>query len=129
MPDFDDDDDLPPPPPPLEDYYGQLHQHHRHHHHHISSAVILEKEKNGRKSDKNHKLQHNGSIYSNTVRNYPYNKHSHTKSSRAESVLSTDSDIRFTRRKLGDNQKCGCALIAGFLLTLLFAGAIVYISC
>ncbi|XP_050079805.1 uncharacterized protein LOC126567626 [Anopheles maculipalpis] len=52
----------------------------------------------------------------------------HPKSSRAESVLSSDSDIRFTRRKLGDNQKCGCALIAGFLLILLCAGAIVYVG-
>ncbi|XP_053678140.1 uncharacterized protein LOC128728538 [Anopheles nili] len=52
----------------------------------------------------------------------------HAKSSRAESVLSSDSDIRFTRRKLGDNQKCGCALIAGFLLILLCAGAIVYVG-
>lgn len=48
---------------------------------------------------------------------------------RTESVLSTDSDIRFTRKKLGDNQRCGCALIAGFLIILLLAGTIVYLGC
>ncbi|XP_030378692.1 uncharacterized protein LOC115627212 [Scaptodrosophila lebanonensis] len=47
---------------------------------------------------------------------------------KSESVLSTDSDIRFTRRKLGDSQKCGCAVIAGFLIALLVAGAFVYVG-
>lgn len=56
----------------------------------------------------------------------------HSRSSKAESVLSTmssDSDIRFTRKKLGDNQKCGCALIAGFLVVLLLAATLFYIGC
>lgn len=48
---------------------------------------------------------------------------------KTESVLSTDSDIRFTRRKLGDSQKCGCAVIAGFLVALLVAGVFVYVGC
>ncbi|XP_063704852.1 uncharacterized protein LOC134834199 [Culicoides brevitarsis] len=55
----------------------------------------------------------------------------HSRSSKAESVLSTlssDSDIRFTRKKLGDNQKCGCALIAGFLVVLLLAATLFYIG-
>lgn len=43
--------------------------------------------------------------------------------------MSTDSDIRFTRRKLGDSQRCGCAVIAGFLVTLLLAGVCVYFGC
>lgn len=57
--------------------------------------------------------------------------HSHNNGLRrkSESVLSTDSDIRFTRRKLGDGQKCGCAVIAGFLIALLVAGAFVYVGC
>lgn len=44
-------------------------------------------------------------------------------------MLSSDSDIRFTRKNLGENEKCGCALIAGFLAALLLAGAIIYIGC
>lgn len=49
---------------------------------------------------------------------------------RTDSVLSSsDSDIRFTRKNLGENEKCGCALIAGFLASLLLAGAIIYIGC
>lgn len=59
--------------------------------------------------------------------------HTHTNGGgnrrKSESVLSTDSDIRFTRRKLGDSQKCGCAVIAGFLVALLVAGAFVYVGC
>lgn len=50
-------------------------------------------------------------------------------SRRTESVLSCDSDIRFTRKKLGDSQRCGCALIAGFLLILLLSGVAVYFGC
>ena len=48
---------------------------------------------------------------------------------KTESVLSTDSDIRFTRRKLGDTQKCGCVVIAGFLIFLLFLGTTLYVGC
>lgn len=44
-------------------------------------------------------------------------------------LSSSDSDIRFTRKNLGDNERCGCALIAGFLAALLLAGAIIYIGC
>uniref|UniRef100_A0A1B0FR42 Atrial natriuretic peptide-converting enzyme n=1 Tax=Glossina morsitans morsitans TaxID=37546 RepID=A0A1B0FR42_GLOMM len=47
---------------------------------------------------------------------------------KTESVLSTDSDIRFTRRKLGDSQKCGCAVIAAILVGLLIVGAFVYVG-
>lgn len=56
----------------------------------------------------------------------PHQHHSHGRKS--ESVLSTDSDIRFTRRKIGDSQKCGCVVISGFLVALLVAGAFVYIG-
>uniref|UniRef100_A0A336LL32 CSON010371 protein n=1 Tax=Culicoides sonorensis TaxID=179676 RepID=A0A336LL32_CULSO len=58
-------------------------------------------------------------------------RHHSSRSTKAESVLSTistDSDIRFTRKKLGDNQKCGCALIAGFLIVLLLAAALFYLG-
>lgn len=56
-------------------------------------------------------------------------QHNHGLRRKSESVLSTDSDIRFTRRKLGDGQKCGCAVIAGFLIALLVAGIFVYVGC
>ncbi|XP_037920886.1 uncharacterized protein LOC119657837 isoform X1 [Hermetia illucens] len=54
--------------------------------------------------------------------------HKNTHGRKTESVLSTDSDIRFTRRKLGDSQKCGCAVVATFLVALLVAGIFVYIG-
>ncbi|KAL9692665.1 hypothetical protein quinque_016441 [Culex quinquefasciatus] len=73
-------------------------------------------------------LHHKGSNGGGHHHHHHHHHHRHSKSSRADSVLSSDSDIRFTRRKLGDNQKCGCALIAGFLLILLFAGVIVYVG-
>lgn len=44
----------------------------------------------------------------------------------ASSILSSDSDIRFTRRKLSPQCKCGCCIIASFLLLLLAAAAAVY---
>lgn len=46
-----------------------------------------------------------------------------------DSMISSDSDIRFTRRKLGDSQRCGCAVIAGFLIFTLFATVVGYIGC
>ncbi|GAB0099413.1 uncharacterized protein DMENIID0001_152690 [Sergentomyia squamirostris] len=69
----------------------------------------------------------NGKIKSDLLGSYSNGKYSY-RGRRSESVMSTDSDIRFTRRKLGENERCGCALIAGFLATLLLAGAIVYIG-
>lgn len=48
---------------------------------------------------------------------------------KSESIMSSDSDIRFTRKKLGDNQRCGCMLIASFLVLLLVAGLILYAGC
>ncbi|XP_055390020.1 uncharacterized protein LOC129619000 [Condylostylus longicornis] len=47
---------------------------------------------------------------------------------KSESVLSTDSHIRFTRRKLKDSQKFGCIVIAGFLVALLLASIFVYLG-
>jgi hypothetical protein len=44
------------------------------------------------------------------------------------SILSSDSDIRFTR-KLGAHYRCGCCILAGFLLFLLVAAAAVYLGC
>ncbi|XP_055708998.1 uncharacterized protein LOC129805244 [Phlebotomus papatasi] len=69
----------------------------------------------------------NEKVKSDLLGSYSNAKHSY-RGHRSESVMSTDSDIRFTRRKLGENERCGCALIAGFLATLLLAGAIVYIG-
>uniref|UniRef100_A0A1V1FKK9 Putative serine protease 38 n=1 Tax=Reticulitermes speratus TaxID=60591 RepID=A0A1V1FKK9_9NEOP len=43
------------------------------------------------------------------------------------SILSSDSDIRFTR-KLGVHYRCGCCILAGFLLFLLLAAAAVYLG-
>ncbi|CAH1156249.1 unnamed protein product [Phaedon cochleariae] len=56
--------------------------------------------------------------------------HSGTKQYRrsASSILSSDSDIRFTRKKLTSQYKCGCCIIATFLLFLLLAGAAVYLG-
>ncbi|XP_025837341.1 atrial natriuretic peptide-converting enzyme, partial [Agrilus planipennis] len=46
----------------------------------------------------------------------------------SSSILSSDSDIRFTRRKLSSQYKCGCCIIAAFLLLLLLASASVYVG-
>ncbi|KAK7865066.1 hypothetical protein R5R35_007193 [Gryllus longicercus] len=43
------------------------------------------------------------------------------------SILSSDSDIRFTRQ-LGSHYRCGCWILAGFLLFLLVVAACVYIG-
>ncbi|KAJ8918592.1 hypothetical protein NQ315_013097 [Exocentrus adspersus] len=44
------------------------------------------------------------------------------------SILSSDSDIRFTRKKLTSQYRCGCCIIATFLLLLLLAAFAVYIG-
>lgn len=44
------------------------------------------------------------------------------------SILSSDSDIRFTR-KLGGQYRCGCCVLAAFLLFLLFSGVSIYLGC
>ncbi|XP_030768366.1 atrial natriuretic peptide-converting enzyme [Sitophilus oryzae] len=44
------------------------------------------------------------------------------------SILSSDSDIRFTRGKLTSQTRCGCCIIATFLLFLLLAAASVYVG-
>ncbi|XP_066594436.1 atrial natriuretic peptide-converting enzyme [Prorops nasuta] len=43
------------------------------------------------------------------------------------SILSSDSDIRFTR-KLGGQYRCGCCVLAAFLLFLLFSGLSIYLG-
>lgn len=43
------------------------------------------------------------------------------------SILSSDSDIRFTR-KLGSQYRCGCCVLAAFLLFLLFSGVSIYLG-
>lgn len=47
----------------------------------------------------------------------------------ASSILSCDSDIRFTRKKLSSQYRCGCCLIAIFLTLMLVAAASVYVGC
>uniref|UniRef100_A0A6P7FDN8 Atrial natriuretic peptide-converting enzyme n=1 Tax=Diabrotica virgifera virgifera TaxID=50390 RepID=A0A6P7FDN8_DIAVI len=44
------------------------------------------------------------------------------------SIISSDSDIRFTRKKLTSQYKCGCCIIAIFLLFLLLAAVGVYLG-
>ncbi|XP_060529416.1 atrial natriuretic peptide-converting enzyme [Cylas formicarius] len=44
------------------------------------------------------------------------------------SILSSDSDIRFTRKKLSAQTRCGCIIIAIFLLFLLLAAVSVYVG-
>ncbi|XP_055595404.1 uncharacterized protein LOC129746008 [Uranotaenia lowii] len=103
---------------------------------HRNSSTSENNSPNGKSSGGGHHHQHRSNGLNGHKGHHHHHHHHHhrpshhgtTKSSRADSVLSSDSDIRFTRRKLGDNQKCGCALIAGFLLILLFAGVIVYVG-
>lgn len=153
-PESDDNDSLPPPPPPEDDpYFDDLSPppglNHLNHLDTLpqtttipagTTATGLSPEKSRKQhrssSDAKHHhrnggngLHHKGSNGGGHHHHHHHHHHRHSKSSRADSVLSSDSDIRFTRRKLGDNQKCGCALIAGFLLILLFAGVIVYVGC
>ncbi|XP_055622880.1 uncharacterized protein LOC129766374 isoform X2 [Toxorhynchites rutilus septentrionalis] len=153
-PESDDFDSLPPPPPPEDDSsYFDEHpppNHHLHHHAHMNHLNTLDTgtrvdttpekvRKHRSNSDISQSKHHNhrsngggGGLHHKSSNGHQHHHHHHhhrhSKSSRADSVLSSDSDIRFTRRKLGDNQKCGCALIAGFLLILLFAGVIVYVG-
>lgn len=148
-PDSDDCDSLPPPPPPEDDpYFDDLHSpttlHHNGHLHHLNLSLDTsphgdsspEKPRKHRSNSDSSQTKHhrNGGLHHKSSNGHHHHHHHHhhhrhpNKNSRADSVLSSDSDIRFTRRKLGDNQKCGCALIAGFLLILLFAGVIVYVG-
>lgn len=95
----------------------QLHQQqssHHHHHHH-------------RHQPQRHESTSTRRHDSCSSRDYQSNFNpSHHKS---ESIMSSDSDIRFTRKKLGDNQRCGCIVITGFLVALLIAGLVLYAAC
>lgn len=96
---------------------GQCARHHNHKSYHNHNC--MSKEVNDANSN------HNGHGH---VHSHIHHKHSSSRK-KAESVLSTDSDLRFTRRKLGDNQKCGCAVFAGFLVALLLTSILVYAGC
>ncbi|CRL04550.1 CLUMA_CG017622, isoform A [Clunio marinus] len=93
----------------LNDLNDQILNSQRHHHHHMmprtSSAFTDETQ-----SICSHDFRHN------------YNASHH----KSDSIMSSDSDIRFTRKKLGDNQRCGYILIFSFLLMLLISGLIFY---
>ncbi|CAG9761004.1 unnamed protein product [Ceutorhynchus assimilis] len=54
------------------------------------------------------------------------NSRRHRKS--PSSIISSDSDIRFTRGKLTSQTRCGCCIIAIFLCFLLLAAASVYVG-
>lgn len=60
----------------------------------------------------------------NSVGSHDFRNNFNPSYHKTESIMSSDSDIRFTRKKLGDNQRCGCIIIAGFLVMLLVAGLI-----
>lgn len=81
---------------------------HRHQHHH-------------------HDIQRNNST--STEMSHDFRRNFNPSHHKSESIMSSDSDIRFTRKKLGDNQRCGCIVIAGFLVMLLVAGLILYAGC
>lgn len=83
----------------------------RHHHHHVLRN-------NSTSTDRR-----NSSCSQDFRNNFNPSHH------KSESIMSSDSDIRFTRKKLGDNQRCGCLLIAGFLVMLLIAGLVLYAGC
>nr|CAI5828671.1 unnamed protein product [Callosobruchus analis] len=42
------------------------------------------------------------------------------------SIISSDSDIRFTRKKLTAKHKCGCCIVATFILLLLLAALAIF---
>ncbi|XP_067641759.1 uncharacterized protein [Eurosta solidaginis] len=132
-------------------------RHHKLHHNHSHNGgnSNISNNNNSSNSNGNMKTNSNGSIANGSLANgladlchhqlanIPTHEQGHNHTTHAncggggrgsghrrksESVLSTDSDIRFTRRKLGDSQKCGCAVIASFLVALLVAGAFVYVG-
>lgn len=81
----------------------------RHHHHHVQ--------------------RNNSTGTDRSACSQDYRINSNPSHHKTESIMSSDSDIRFTRKKLGDNQRCGCILIAGFLVMLLIAGLLLYAGC
>lgn len=108
--------------PPKVFHNTRCTRHHKAHHSHSHNSLSND----GSSNDFSHLNDAGGGHRGHHIHHIP-NGHGHRK--KTESVLSTDSDIRFTRRKLGDSQKCGCAVIAGFLVALLVAGAFVYVGC
>lgn len=94
----------------------------------VAAGIASDSSGSQQQRDREHHHQHHFYHMHNNSHSHPHG-HSHGLRCKSESVLSTDSDIRFTRRKLGDSQKCGCAVIAGFLIALLVAGVFVYVGC
>ncbi|XP_064555858.1 uncharacterized protein LOC135440544 isoform X3 [Drosophila montana] len=110
-------------------------RHHKPHHTHsngggvaVAATVASVPGADQRDGDRHHQHQAQQQHHLHHMHSHSHNHAHHGLRRKSESVLSTDSDIRFTRRKLGDSQKCGCAVIAGFLIALLVAGAFVYIG-
>lgn len=75
----------------------------------------------GGKSERNHNSWSTSSKVNGTTSTRQYRRS-------ASSILSSDSDIRFTRKKLTSQYRCGCCLIASFLVLLLAAAAAVYVG-
>jgi hypothetical protein len=91
----------------------QIHRPHHHHHHH-SHAVVVQRSSSGVTCVDRQ----------NSLSSHDYRGNFNPSYQKTESIMSSDSDIRFTRKKLGDNQRCGCIVIAGFLVMLLVAGLV-----
>jgi hypothetical protein len=96
----------------LNDQILNSQQIHRPHHHHHHNHVVVQR-------SSSNCVDRQSSMGSHDFRNNFNPSYQKT-----ESIMSSDSDIRFTRKKLGDNQRCGCIIIAGFLVMLLVAGLI-----
>ncbi|KAK4875624.1 hypothetical protein RN001_012046 [Aquatica leii] len=79
--------------------------------------TVTMEHKNNRKASWDSKMSI--STVSSTTRHYKRSP---------SSILSSDSDIRFTRKKLSSQYKCGCCIIACFLGLLLLAAASVYVG-
>lgn len=90
---------------------SQQNRPHHHHHHHNHQVVVQ-------------RSCSNAVDRQNSLSSHDFRSNFNPSYQKTESIMSSDSDIRFTRKKLGDNQRCGCIIITGFLVMLLVAGLI-----
>jgi hypothetical protein len=88
---------------------------------------ILNSQQLRTESNFQHPVQRSNS--SETERRFSMDLRFNPSQNKSESIMSSDSDLRFTRKKLGDNQRCGCIVVAGFLIMLLIAGLTFYAGC
>lgn len=97
----------------LNDQILNSQQIHRPHHHHHHNHVVVQRSNSSSCVDRQ-----------NSCSSHDFRSNFNPSYQKTESIMSSDSDIRFTRKKLGDNQRCGCIIITGFLVMLLVAGLI-----